>query len=62
MAGKKPAYNVFVSRQIGDGTNGKTFYDQVGVAWDIKDGGVSVQLHALPIDGRLVLFVRKDDG
>lgn len=50
--GRKPDYRVLVSRQAGD----KNFYDAVGVAWNVSSDGISIQLHALPIDGRLVMF------
>jgi hypothetical protein len=56
MAGKKPDYEVFVSQEKGD----KTFYHKVGAAWNVASGGISVKLHALPIDGSLVLFPPKE--
>lgn len=61
MAGRRPAYKAFVGRETGDGDEKKTFWTEIGAAWDIKDGGVSIQLHALPVDGRIVLFVNKDE-
>lgn len=61
MAGQRPSYKAFIGREYGEGENKKTHWLEIGSAWDIKDGGVSVQLNALPVDGRLVLFVAKDE-
>ena len=58
MAGSKPDYDVFVSQQNADE---KTFYNRVGAAWKVARDGISIQLQALPVDGRLVLFPRKED-
>ena len=56
MAGKKPDYKVLVSREGQD----KTFYTEVGAAWKVANEGISIQLHALPTDGKLVLFPREE--
>ena len=55
--GQKPDYRVLVSRESG----GKNYYTEVGAAWVVSNDGISIQLHALPTDGRLVLFPRKDE-
>lgn len=57
MAGKRPDYDVFVSRPDGD----KNFYTKVGAAWNVAKEGISISLQALPMDGKLVLFPPKDD-
>ena len=57
MAGTKPQWKVLVSRENGD----KTYYTEVGAGWDVKNDGISIQLHCLPTDGKLVLFPRKDE-
>ena len=57
MAGKKPAYHVFVSEKNGE----KTYYHRVGAAWDVSNGGISIKLNALPVDGNLVLFPPKEE-
>jgi len=45
-----------VAYQVRDGKDGKGYWDRVGVAWATKDGkGYSVQFHAVPLDGRIVL-------
>lgn len=55
--GSKPDYKIFVSRENGD----KNFYTEVGSAWKVAKDGISLQFNALPVDGRCVLFPRKDD-
>jgi len=56
--GRKPDFDVFVSKEReGD----KPFYTRVGGAWSVAKDGISIELQALPVDGRLVLFPRKDD-
>lgn len=55
--GAKPDFKVLVSREAGD----KNMYFEVGAAWKVKGDGISIQLHSLPVDGRLVMFPRKDE-
>ena len=58
MAKRKPDYKVFVSRKNGD----KNYYTEIGAGWVLgKVEGISITLHALPTDGSMVLFPRKDD-
>jgi hypothetical protein len=57
MAGKRPDYKVLVSRENGD----KTFYPEIGSGWNVVKDGISLQLNALPVDGKCVLFSREDD-
>lgn len=40
----------------------KSYYTKIGAAWATKNGGYSIRLNALPIDGKLVLFPPKEDG
>lgn len=54
---KKPEWKVLVSRD----NNGKNFYTEIGSGWDVDKNGISIQLNSLPIDGRCVLFPRKED-
>lgn len=58
MAGKKPDYEVFVSRK---GSDDKTHYSRVGAAWNVSNDGISVKLDALPTDGSLVLFPPREN-
>lgn len=55
-AGKRPDYKVLVSREGSD----KTFYTEVGSAWRVAKDGISIQLNALPVDGKLIMFPRED--
>jgi hypothetical protein len=51
---RKPDFEVFVVEVINPGDKG--YWTKVGAAWSNKDQkGISVQLSALPKDGRLVL-------
>ncbi len=50
-AGKAPSH---VAYQVRDTGNGKSFWNRVGVAWSNKDGGFTVQLESVPLDGRIV--------
>lgn len=58
MAGKKPDYGVFVSRE---GSDGKNYYTRIGSAWKVSNDGVSIKLDALPVSGEAVLFPPKDE-
>jgi hypothetical protein len=55
--GKRPDYKVLVSRENGD----KNFYSEIGSGWNVAKEGISIQLNSLPVDGKCVLFPRKDD-
>ena len=44
-----------VAYQVRDGKDGDSYWDRVGVAWSNRDGGFTVQLHSIPLDGRIVL-------
>jgi hypothetical protein len=62
MAGKKPDYRVFISRK-GEDKQGdeKNFYTEIGAAWKVAEDGISIQLNAVPVDGRLVLFPLREE-
>lgn len=51
----RPRYNVVVKT----GTDAKPIWHQIGAAFETKSGGLSVRLHAAPIDGQLWLFEPK---
>lgn len=57
-SGQKPDFYVYVSRE---GTDDKNFYTRVGAAWHVANDGISINLDALPTNGKLVLFPPKDD-
>lgn len=48
---RKPSHNAYQVRETG---NGKSFWNRVGVAWNNKNGGFTVQLDSVPLDGRIV--------
>ncbi len=50
-AGKSPTH---VAYQVRESSNGKGFWNRIGVAWTNKDGGITIQLDCLPLDGRIV--------
>lgn len=54
---RKPDLNAFVVT----GTRDKPFYTKIGAAWKNKTGGYGLRLDALPVNGEIVLFPRKED-
>ncbi len=50
-ASKSPTH---IAYQVRESSNGKGFWNRIGVAWANKDGGFTLQLDSLPIDGRIV--------
>lgn len=55
--GRKPDYKVVIGRENGD----KTYWTEIGSGWLVKNDGISVQLNSLPVDGKMVLFLRRDE-
>jgi hypothetical protein len=51
-----------IAYQVRDGSNDASYWDRVGVAWSNRDGGFTVQLHAVPLSGRLVLTKPKGNS
>jgi hypothetical protein len=60
QSGRRPDYRVFISRP-GKNEGDKSFFTEVGAAWNVANDGISIKLHALPTDGSLVLFPLKQD-
>lgn len=55
---KKPTH---IAYQVRDGKNDDdSYWDRIGVAWVSDKGYLSVQLHSVPLDGRVVLGPRKE--
>lgn len=50
-AGKAPSH---IAYHVREGANGKGYWNRIGVAWTNKNGGFSVQLECVPLDGRIV--------
>lgn len=54
-ASKSPSHIVY---QVRDREGAKGFFTRIGAAWPHKDGkGFSVQIDAVPLDGRITLRV-----
>jgi hypothetical protein len=58
MAGKRPDYEVFVSRK---GSDDKNHYLRIGAAWKVGNDGVSLKLDALPVNGEAVMFPPREN-
>jgi hypothetical protein len=53
----KPVFEAFAVRE----SKGKSYFTRIGVVWPHKNGnGFNIDLHALPIDGKLVLMPPKE--
>lgn len=55
----KPTHTAYTVRDRGE--DRKAFWARIGSAWVNKDGSFNVQLDALPLDGKIVLRLRKDN-
>jgi hypothetical protein len=55
---KKPDFIVYTTTASKEGD--KTFYHQIGAAWNVDKGGIGGQLFANPVDGNFVLFPPKE--
>jgi hypothetical protein len=56
--GDHPKFDVFTVEDRGRNKDG--FWTKIGGAWPTKDdAGLTIQLQALPLDGRLVLLPYK---
>ena len=49
----KPTLKAFVVSESGDG---KSFFNEIGAAWANSKGGFNLRLHALPVNGEIVLL------
>ncbi len=52
-----PTHTCFTVRDRGD--DRKAFWAPIGSGWVNRDGSFNLQLDALPIDGKIVLRLRK---
>ncbi len=47
-----------IAYQVRDGKDNESYWTRIGVAWATKDGkGYTIQLNAVPLDGKIVLRV-----
>ncbi|MEQ1902671.1 MAG: hypothetical protein ABL888_00630 [Pirellulaceae bacterium] len=53
----KPTLHAY---QVRESNNGKSYWTRIGAAWSNKDGGFSIQLDSIPLDGRIVCRPPKD--
>jgi len=54
-----PTHTCYTVCDRGEGK--KAYWARIGSAWTNKDGSFNLRLDALPIDGKVVVRVRKDD-
>lgn len=59
--GNRPDYKVVVGRDTERNGEPATVWTQIGAGWSIKEGGISITLDAVPMNGRLILFQNKDE-
>lgn len=61
MAGKR--FDVLNVKEAPEGSGKKNFWNKLGVAFENKDGSISVHLDSLPMDGKLQIraYVAKED-
>ena len=60
MSNKKPTLIAYTVKDRGEGQ--KAFWTRIGAAWPHGSGnGLSIQLDALPLDGRIVLTEPKGE-
>lgn len=54
----RPSFDAF---QVNEGPDDKSYFNRVGAAFAHKDGeGHTIQLDAVPVDGRIVLRTPKE--
>ncbi len=56
----KPKLPSHIAYSVEEGTGDKNHWQKIGAAWPAKDGGLSLQLNALPIDGKIALRSREE--
>lgn len=50
----------YIAYSVEEGSNDKNHWHKIGAAWPTKEGGLSLQLNALPINGRIALRSREE--
>ena len=56
----KPKLPSHIAYSVEAGKDDKSHWHKVGAAWPAKDGGLSLKLNAMPIDGRVMLRSREE--
>ena len=54
--GKRPELIAYTVTESG----GENRYHRIGAAWQNSEGGYKIRLHALPLDGDILLLPPKD--
>jgi hypothetical protein len=59
----KPTLYAYTVRESGQGRKAKAIWVRIGAAWKFESGatGFTIQLDALPLDGRIVLSEPKPE-
>ena len=55
----KPKLPSHIAYSVQDSKNNKMHWNKVGAAWPIKDDGLTVKLHSMPLNGEIVLRNRE---
>ncbi|NCF87810.1 MAG: hypothetical protein GWQ08_20180 [Verrucomicrobiaceae bacterium] len=53
---KQPALIAYAVRENGE----KSFFTRIGAAWPNAKGGYGIELEAVPVNGKIVLFPPKE--
>ncbi len=56
----KPKLPSHIAYSVEEGNGDKSHWQKVGAAWPAKDGGLSLQLKAFPLDGKIALRSREE--
>lgn len=49
-----------IAYSVEEGSGDKNHWHKIGAAWPTKEGGLSLQLNALPLNGRIALRSREE--
>jgi len=56
----KPKLPSHIAYSVEEGVDGKNHWQKIGAAWSAKDGGLSLKLNAMPLDGKIALRSREE--
>jgi hypothetical protein len=48
-----------IAYNVEKGTDNKNHWQKIGAAWPTKDGGLSLQINAMPLNGKIALRSRE---
>jgi hypothetical protein len=57
---KQKRYDVCTPVEYKKDGKDETFFQKIGTGFPTKNDGISVSLNALPVNGKILLFVHKD--